>query len=138
MHSQGYNKAVMVFISERGLVMKKKLLTLLLGTSLVMGLAACGGGNDDTSKEKDNGAGTETASAGEGQKIYDQKCSSCHGGDLKGAVGPNLTKVGATYSKDEIADIIKNGKTGDKGAMPPGMATGDDVDKVAEWLAAKK
>jgi cytochrome c551 len=28
--------------------MKKKLLTFLLGTSLVMGLTACGGGNDNT------------------------------------------------------------------------------------------
>ncbi|MFJ7728290.1 cytochrome c551 [Neobacillus sp. NPDC097160] len=118
--------------------MKKKLLTLLLGTSLVMGLAACGGGNDNTTKDKGNGGGTETASAGDAQKIYDQKCSSCHGGDLKGAVGPDLTKVGATYSKDEILDIIKNGKTGDKGTMPPGMASGDDADKVADWLSGKK
>ncbi|MBO0959073.1 cytochrome c [Neobacillus sp. MM2021_6] len=117
--------------------MKKKLLTLLLGTSLVMGLAACGGGDDDTSKDKDNGGTdtTETASAGDAQKIYDQKCSSCHGGDLKGAMGPDLTKVGSRYSKDEILDILKNGKSG---GMPANVVTGDDADKVADWLAAKK
>jgi cytochrome c551 len=119
--------------------MKKKLLTLLLGTSLVMGLAACGGGNDDT---KDTGNGdnggnnaTETADAGAAQKIYDQKCSSCHGGDLKGAVGPNLTQVGSKYSKDEILDILKNGKSG---GMPAGLVSGDDADTIATWLAAKK
>ncbi|WP_066315020.1 cytochrome c551 [Bacillus sp. FJAT-29814] len=107
--------------------MKKKWMTLCLGSVLVLGLAACGGGNDD----KDGGG--DTASAG-GQKIYDQKCSSCHGGDLKGAVGPNLTQIGSKYSKDEILNIIHNGQ----GGMPPNVVTGDDADQVAEWLAAKK
>ncbi|QCJ44111.1 cytochrome c [Bacillus sp. S3] len=111
--------------------MKKKLLALLMGTSLVMGLAACGGGNDNT---KDKGGGTETASAGDAQKIFDQKCSGCHGGDLTGGVGPNLTKVGATLSKDDILNVLKNGK----GQMPANVVTGDDAEKVADWLAAKK
>jgi len=115
--------------------MMKKFLTLLLGTSLVMGLAACGGGdNKDTSK--DNGGGTtETSNASDAQKIYDQKCSSCHGGDMKGAMGPNLTKVGSKYSKDEILDILKNGKSG---GMPAKVVTGDDAETMATWLAAKK
>jgi len=118
--------------------MKKKLLTLLLGTSLVMGLAACGGGGgkNDTKKDTSNGGGTtETADAGAAQKIYDQKCSSCHGGDMKGAVGPNLTKVGSKYSKDEILDILKNGKAG---GMPANLVSGDDANTIADWLAAKK
>lgn len=110
--------------------MKKKLLTLLLGTSLVMGLAACGGGGDKDT----GGGGKDTATGDEAAKIFDQKCSSCHGGDLKGGVGPNLTKVGSKYSKDEILDIIHNGR----GGMPAGVITGDDADKVADWLAAKK
>lgn len=106
--------------------MKKKLLTLLMGTALVMGLAACGGGDDDK--------GTDTASDDAGAKIFDQKCSGCHGGDLTGGMGPNLTKVGSKYSKDEILDIIKNGK----GQMPANVVTGDDANNVADWLAAKK
>ena len=116
--------------------MKKKLLTLLLGTSLVMGLAACGGGSD-TSKDtnKGNGGGTETASAGDAQKIFDQKCSSCHGNNLEGKVGPKISDVGSRYSKEQILDILKNGKSG---GMPAGLVTGDDADKVATWLAAKK
>jgi cytochrome c551 len=112
--------------------MKKKLLTFLLGTSLVMGLAACGGGDKDTGNGG-GGGGTDTADAG-GQKIYDQKCSSCHGADMKGAVGPNLTKIGSKYSKDEILDILHNGR----GGMPANVVTGDDADQVAEWLSAKK
>jgi len=119
--------------------MKKKLLTLLLGTSLVMSLAACGGGNDSKDNggsKKDNGSETKnTADAGDASKIFNQKCSTCHGGDLKGGVGPDLTKVGSRYSKDEILGIIKNGKSG---GMPAGLISGDDADKVATWLAAKK
>jgi cytochrome c551 len=105
--------------------MKKKLLGFVLGTSLVMGLAACGGGSD-TNKD--------TASGGEAAKIFDQKCSGCHGGDLKGGMGPNLTKIGSTLSKDDILNTIKNGK----GGMPPNVIQGDDAEKVADWLAAKK
>ena len=118
--------------------MKKKLLSLLLGTSLVMGLAACGGGGKDTSKDtntKKDTETTETANAGDAQKIFDQKCSSCHGGDMKGGMGPNLTKVGSKYSKAEILDILKNGKSG---GMPAGLVSGDDANTIATWLAAKK
>jgi cytochrome c551 len=117
----------MVIFSEGGVAMKKKLLKMVLGTALVMGLAACGGGDDE--------AGGDTAAAGDAEKIYSQKCSSCHGGDLKGGMGPDLTAVGASKSKDEIAGIIKDGTDG---GMPAGLIEGDDLDKVADWLAAKK
>jgi cytochrome c551 len=117
---------------------KKKLLTFLMGTALVIGLAACGGGNDnsgtDTSKDTGKNTGTDTASSDAGAKIFDQKCSGCHGGDLTGGMGPNLTKVGSKYSKDDIMNIIKNGK----GQMPPNVVSGDDANQVAQWLAAKK
>lgn len=122
---------MLVFFIERSAAMKKKLVALLMGTTLVMGLAACGGGSD-TSKKSDGGS---TANAGDAEKIVSQKCSSCHGGNLEGGVGPNLQKIGAKYSKDEILGIIKNGKSG---GMPAGLISGDDADKVATWLAAKK
>lgn len=111
--------------------MKKKLLALLMGTTLVMGLAACGGGSD-TSKKSDGGS---TAKAGDAEKIVSQKCSSCHGQNLEGSVGPALNKIGAKYSKDEILNIINKGKGG---GMPAGLISGDDADKVAAYLAEKK
>jgi cytochrome c551 len=109
------------FFSERRVAMMKKLLGLLLGTTLVMGLAACGGGSD-------------TAKTGDAETIASQKCFSCHGDNLKGANGPNLQKIGSKYSKDEILDILKNGK----GNMPPNVISGSDADKVATWLSEKK
>jgi len=121
--------------------MKKKLLTLLLGTSLVMGLAACGGGSN-TSKSTDTSKNTTTGSSGGGtdvasaaQKITAQKCSSCHGGNLKGAVGPDLTHIGGQLSKSQILGILKNGKSG---GMPAGLISGSDADTVATWLASRK
>lgn len=107
--------------------MKGKLAALFVGTALV--LAACGGGEDETSSE---GATTDTVSAGE--KIYTQKCSNCHGQNLQGGVGPDLTTVGSKLSQEDIETVINEGQ----GAMPPRLIEGEDVTAVAEWLASKK
>jgi cytochrome c551 len=126
------------YFSERRVAMKKKLLTLLMGTTLVMGLAACGGGTDTSKKSTDTGTKTttdNTASAGDASKIFSQHCASCHGDNLQGQVGPNLQKVGSKYSKDQILGILKNGK---QGGMPAGLVSGSDADAIATWLAAKK
>ncbi|MBT2643558.1 MULTISPECIES: cytochrome c551 [Bacillaceae] len=104
--------------------MKKKLLALLMGTSLA--LAACGGGGDEA-------GGGDTAGA-DPEKLYNQKCSSCHGGDLEGGVGPKLSDVGSRLSQEEIESVIANGQ----GSMPPKLLEGDDASAVAEWLANKK
>ncbi|WP_163099262.1 cytochrome c551 [Peribacillus alkalitolerans] len=113
--------------------MKKKLLALLMGTSLV--LAACGG-NDEADEPKETGNGTETttADAGDEAKLFNNKCSSCHGQNLEGGVGPALNKVGAELSQADIEKIIANGR----GAMPPGLLEGAEASQVASWLAAKK
>jgi cytochrome c551 len=123
--------------SEGGVAMKKKLLTLLMGASLVMGLAACGGGSDtskNTNKSSGGGGGT-TDVASAAQKITAQHCASCHGENLKGAVGPDLTHIGGQLSKDQILGILKNGKSG---GMPAGLISGSDADTVATWLASRK
>ena len=101
--------------------MKKKLLALLMGTSLV--LAACGG--DDAK---------ETAGGADAEKLFGQKCSSCHGADLKGGVGPNLTAIGAKLGKADIEKVITNGQ----GGMPKGLLKGEDASSVASWLSEKK
>ncbi|SIF92745.1 Cytochrome c551 [Mycobacteroides abscessus subsp. abscessus] len=66
--------------------------------------------------------------------MFTQKCSSCHGDNLQGGVGPSLEKIGSQLSQEEIEKTIAEGK----GAMPPRLLEGEDAAAVAEWLAAKK
>jgi cytochrome c551 len=101
---------------------KKKFLALLMGTGLV--LAACGGGGDDEA----------TGDTVDAEKIAAQKCSTCHGENLEGGGGPKISDVGSRYSKEEIEEIILNGK----GGMPAGIIKGEEASAVAEWLASKK
>ena len=113
--------------------MKKKLLALLFGTSLV--LAACGGGDTDEGTKTESGdAGTTTASAGDAEKTYGQFCASCHNADLSGGVGPELATVGSRLDQAAIEKIIVDGQN----AMPGGLIKGDDATAVAAWLAEKK
>lgn len=120
--------------------MKKKLLALFMGSALILG--ACGGGGD-TAKEEP--ADNSTANGGEqaaapaadnsaAEGIFKQSCASCHGQNLEGGVGPDLTKVGSRLDAAGIENVITNGRN----AMPAGLIQGDDAKAVAEWLSAKK
>ncbi|MDD9272300.1 c-type cytochrome [Paenibacillus sp. GCM10023248] len=121
--------------------MKKTLivLTLLLAGSL----AACG--KKETPPATSPAATATTSPAAtqstagtkaDAQTVFKANCVSCHGGNLEGAVGPNLQKVGGKLSKDQITGIITNGK----GAMPSfkGRLSDDEISAVATWLADKK
>lgn len=118
--------------------MKKWLMAVLLGTLLVLG--ACGGGGDNNSEpaetdgnteESTDGGAVDTAAA---EDAYKASCASCHGQDLSGGAGPELTNVGSSLSAADIEDIILNGQ----GSMPGGLLSGDDATAVAEWLAGHK
>lgn len=90
--------------------------------------------------ESNNGNGEEvTEENGEvealdPEAVYANSCAGCHGQDLSGAVGPDISAVGASLSADEIEDIILNGQ----GSMPPGTAQGEEAKMVAEWLSEMK
>ena len=127
--------------------MKKWLMAVLFGTMLVLG--ACGGAGDDNANEPadindggteeeatddgatDDGGAVDTAAA---EDAFQKSCASCHGQDLSGGAGPDLTSVGSSLSADEILDIIENGQ----GSMPGGLLSGDDATAVADWLAEHK
>ncbi|PGA28864.1 cytochrome c-551 [Bacillus cereus] len=107
--------------------MKKKLLAIALGTSVVFALGACG--NKEESKSSKQSASTDSA-----EQIFQRSCAGCHATDLSGATGPDLRKVGSKYDAADIEEIIKKGR----GSMSPGLIQGEDAKKVSEWLAEHK
>ncbi|ALX50348.1 cytochrome c551 [Lentibacillus amyloliquefaciens] len=113
--------------------MKKWLLTMLFATALMLG--ACGGGGDSGGESTGGDEGGSTTDSAAAEEIFESNCASCHGADLSGGNGPDLTAVGADYSSDEIADIIQNGK----GSMPAQENVSEgDAQTLADWLAEKK
>lgn len=64
------------------------------------------------------------------EDIYSNNCMSCHGGELEGGMGPDLTSVGDRYDASEIVEIIQNGK----GQMPAINLDQSNAEKLAEWL----
>ncbi|MFD2630850.1 cytochrome c550 [Oceanobacillus kapialis] len=87
------------------------------------------GGGESSEGESAEGGTTEDPEA-----IFESNCASCHGADLSGGAGPNLTQVGSRLSEDEIQNIIINGQ----GSMPAGMATEQEAEVLAAWLAEKQ
>ncbi len=68
------------------------------------------------------------------EEIFASSCASCHGQDLSGGAGPDLTSVGSSLSAEDIHNIIMNGQ----GAMPGGLVGNEEADVLAEWLSEMK
>jgi cytochrome c551 len=66
----------------------------------------------------------------DGKSLYAAKCSACHGGNLKGLVGPPLLNLGSKYSENDLTKIIINGTD----MMPGHLLTDEQSKNVAEWL----
>ncbi|MFC4022771.1 cytochrome c550 [Oceanobacillus longus] len=88
------------------------------------------GGGEQTEETQEG----ETA-GGDADAVYQANCSACHGADLSGGAGPDLTAVGSKYSADEIAEIIQNGV----GAMPAqSQVAGEELSALSDWLSEKQ
>jgi mono/diheme cytochrome c family protein len=68
--------------------------------------------------------------------LFKANCMTCHGANLEGDFGPNLTKVGSRLSKDQITAQITNGG-GDMPAQGKNIAAAD-IEILAAWLAGMK
>lgn len=93
------------------------------------------GQNEAIKNEGENGGEKQEEASAKPEDIFQNNCATCHGADLSGGNGPNLQTVGSKYSKDEIKEIILNGKGQ---AMPAGLIPAEEATVVAEWLAEKK
>ncbi len=92
--------------------MKKKLVGVLFS---LFTLSACSGGLDNPS-----------SSVSTGEEIFKKNCSVCHSEDLN--------TIGSKLSKEQIVAAINKGSS----AMPAGLISGEELEKVSSWLATKK
>jgi cytochrome c oxidase cbb3-type subunit 3 len=76
-----------------------------------------------------------------GVEVYTGKCASCHGNELQGLIGPNMTDKFWIHGKGTITDMLVTIKAGvaDKG-MPPwdGILKQDEMIAVAGFIHSKK
>lgn len=111
-------------------------LTAAIGIILMLGMALYGVNSSQKlaaeGEEQGNEPTQEVAEGPEG--IYQQSCVSCHGQNLEGGVGPQLSDVGSRLSAEEIQNVIINGQ----GTMPGGMVDQASAEQLASWLAEKK
>lgn len=97
------------------------------------------GDSKELAAELEGGGKEQEQVAANPEEIYQQNCIGCHGQQYEGTGKfPALKGVGDRRSKDEIKDIIVNGKTGNIGTMPAGLVKPEQADKMADWLSSLK
>ncbi|MET3682965.1 cytochrome c551 [Alkalibacillus flavidus] len=112
--------------------MKKWLLVGFI--SFMMVLAACGGGDDGGSSDGGNADGGDSANeTAQGEELYQQNCVSCHGEDLGGGAGPDLTTAGDNYDQSEVVSIILEGQ----GGMPAQDVSDSEAEAIAEFVLSQ-
>lgn len=76
-----------------------------------------------------------------GKAQYESKCTACHGDQLQGGIGPNLTDPFWLHGKGTRMDVVKVIREGvpDKGMPPWGpLMKKDEVIAVAAYIINKK
>jgi cytochrome c oxidase cbb3-type subunit 3 len=73
-----------------------------------------------------------------GESIFLVQCAPCHGETGDGLSGKAHDFMSGRISKEQVLNVIKNGSNQlgyQMGAMPGGMASGDDAEAIATWIA---
>src|SRR5699024_12354792 len=86
---------------------------------------------DIQNEDENGGEAAEEVVAEDPEEIFANSCASCHGGDLTGGAGPDLTSVGSDHSKEDILSVIDEGQ----GAMHAGLIQGEEAEELTAWLA---
>ncbi len=102
----------------------KNITTLLLTAAVAFSLSACAGTNERTP-----GILELDRDAAAGSTVYENNCMSCHGADLTGESGPDITGAGDAHEDSEIVDLVLNG-----GIFMPSFADQLDDQEVADLM----
>ena len=115
------------------------MMTLPLALSLLACAAGTGGTADSTDTAgADTAADTagETAAPPDGETLYGDNCSVCHGDDGKGVrnQGPDIAREIGKLSDTQIIEIILNGKG--RNEMPPIDVTEAEAQLIVDYARA--
>lgn len=111
------------------------IMIMVLGIGLMFVLSFKGLGDMKEVAKGDKAGGEKTTEVAKPDELYKAKgCIGCHGDNLEGKSGPKLSDVGSRLQEADIKNVILNGK----GTMPKGLASGEEADALAKWLADKK
>jgi len=103
------------------LLLKKNKYNLAFYVLLTLTISAC--------------SSEEQAQYSTGEEVYQARCSSCHGGDLSGRVGPALNAESSAASMPDsywVQTITKG-----KGSMPAQRLNDEEVSLVIEYIKSK-
>ncbi|GLC88587.1 c-type cytochrome [Lysinibacillus piscis] len=102
------------------------ILILAFGIGLIFFMSVQGADNKkEIAAEHEGGETTEV----DDKSALVQACIGCHGGDLSGAVGPDLRGLDAAH----IQDVLKNGIEGTP--MQPNMKNEAEAKAIAEYIS---
>jgi cytochrome c551 len=78
-------------------------------------------------------ANPSPADVDQGKQTFETRCSTCHGLDGGGAMGPNIQGIPMRLGAPAVADVIKNGMSG---GMPPfaGQLDASQIQQVIAYL----
>jgi cytochrome c oxidase cbb3-type subunit 3 len=90
---------------------------------------------DASAAEATNPFASNAAAIKEGEKIFDEKCADCHGGDAMGAAGPDLTDDKWIYGGAD-AEVFTTVSGGRKGGMPSwkGQLKDEEIWKAISYI----
>lgn len=76
-----------------------------------------------------------SAAADPGQRVYDEKCSQCHGAEGRGGKGPRLVPFEWTYQQalQQVRQPLC-----DMPPMPPSEVSDEEVAQIVGYLKAIK
>ena len=78
-------------------------------------------------------ANPQAADVDQGKQTFETRCSTCHGLDGGGAMGPNIQAIPMRLGAPAVADVIKNGMSG---GMPSfaGQLDASQIQQVIAYL----
>jgi mono/diheme cytochrome c family protein len=93
--------------------------------------------NHDSESKRAPGGVDLTAQQMAGRHLFARNCATCHtlrAANAVGKVGPNLDQL--RPPKGLVVNAVENGRARGMGQMPAQLLTGDDVNKVADFVSA--